>query len=144
MPVAWCKASERRDAAQRRGPGKRQARGGRLARHRGGPATQPGLNHPQFSDDSETLPNHRHGVKDYFPIYIFGEIGAARNRNQSWTGGIGMHMMLLKRARVSDAQNVGEIGRLDCVGAMPGSSPEQRHENTRPVNLNICILFDQV
>jgi len=24
--------------------------------------------HSQFSDDSETLPNHRHGVKDFFPI----------------------------------------------------------------------------
>jgi hypothetical protein len=24
----------------------------------------------QFSDDSETLPKHRHGVKDYFPIFV--------------------------------------------------------------------------
>jgi hypothetical protein len=31
------------------------------------------LNHPHFSDDSKTLPNHRQGVKDYFPI-TFGDI----------------------------------------------------------------------
>jgi hypothetical protein len=35
---------------------------------------QPGLparpRHPHFSDDSENLPEHRYGVKDFFPNYI--------------------------------------------------------------------------
>lgn len=30
----------------------------------------PGGLKTQLSDDSETLPKHRHGVKDYFPICV--------------------------------------------------------------------------
>ena len=41
------------------------------------------LNHAQFSDDSERLPNHRHGVKDYFPNYALALLGALKRVSPS-------------------------------------------------------------
>jgi hypothetical protein len=44
----------------------RQDRGSLKMTH--GELSLPASCHPHFSDDNENLPEHRHGVKDYFPI----------------------------------------------------------------------------
>jgi hypothetical protein len=53
----------------------------------------------QFSDDSQTLPNHRHAVKDYFPIFLARRLCfRATNRAQSQASRFRYRFGILPRA----------------------------------------------